>query len=179
MQTPSLCGNFLTSKRSLIAFTWTITVVLTLVALIGATVVTIQTHARYKRMERYYEEQWQYENQYNYNNGEGERKEDRNKEFENYMRLSQTSSKSMAFVAIYTTTMAIALSLYGSTAIVGFTSLRGVFITPCFSYPVPSKLKVGIFGGAIIFFANLLLVVAVIFGEVTVRTRSKSIFLAA
>ena len=75
----------------------------------------------------------------------------------------------MTFVALYTAAMAVALTMYGSTAIVGFTSLRGVYIAPCFSYPSASRFKVGIFGGAIIFFANLLLVCAVVFGEVRVR----------
>jgi hypothetical protein len=46
-----------------------------------------------------------------------------------------------------------------------------VYIAPCFSSAGSPKLKLGIFGGAIIFFANLLLVCAVIFGEVRVSAR--------
>jgi hypothetical protein len=60
--------------------------------------------------------------------------------------------------------------LFGSTAIVGFTSLRGDYIAPCFSTTGSSKLRLGIFGGAIVIFANLLLVCAVVFGEVRVST---------
>jgi hypothetical protein len=65
--------------------------------------------------------------------------------------------------------LATALSLYGSTAIVGFTSLRGVYIAPCFSSG-NDQMRIGIFGGAIVIFANLLLVCAVILGEVRVST---------
>jgi len=181
-RTPSLCGNFLTNKRSLIAFTWTITTVLTLAAFVMAMVMTVHVHTHYKRMERYYEEQWEYnqQNQWNYYNQNGEDGEEEEQQqsrdnsadreaYEARMQLSQMSSGSITFVALYTMFMAVALQLYGSTAIVGFTSLRGDYIAPCFSYPTCSRLKVGIFGGAIIFFANLLLVCAVIFGEVRVR----------
>jgi len=183
MPTPSLCGSFLTNKRSLIAFTWTITTVLTLVAFVLAAVMTIHVHTQYMRMERYYEEQWEYQqSQSNYynnqNNGEdgeeGQQQEEQHgnsadrEAYEAQLLLSRMGSKSVAFVALYTMAMATALQLYGSTAIVGFTSLRGVYIAPCFSYPTASRLKVGIFGGAIIVFANLLLVCAVIFGEVRV-----------
>lgn len=172
MPSPSLCGSFLTSKKALIAFTWTITTVLTLAAFILALVMTLHVHGHYKRQERYYEEQYQYNQKYNnyYDEGGEEHHggESMDREFQAQMMLSQMGSKSIAFVAAYTMSMAFALSLYGSTAIVGFTSLRGDYIAPCFSYPSSSKLKVGIFGGAIIFFANLLLVCAVFFGEVRV-----------
>ena len=172
--TPSLCGTFLTNKRSLIAFTWTITTVLTLVAFVMALVMTIHTHTHYKRMEHYYQEQWEYHHQYNQNNDDGQSndagsQDSMDREYEQLIQLGKMKSSSMTFVALYTMALAVALSLYGSTAIVGFTSLHGVYIAPCFSSPTSSKLKVGIFGGAIILFANLLLVCAVIFGEVRVR----------
>lgn len=181
--TPSLCGSFLSDKRSLIAFTWTLTTVLTLAAFVLAAVVAIHTHTSYKRLEHYYQEQYAYNQQYhkqqNDEGGEaaGEAGASADREYEAQMKLSQMHSSSMTFVAVYTMSMALALSLYGSTAIVGFTSLRGVYIAPCFSYPSSSKLKVGIFGGAIIFFANLLLVCAVIFGEVRVsRSRREAVW---
>ena len=78
------------------------------------------------------------------------------------------SAKSVTFVAVYTMILATALSMYGSMAIVGFTSLWGVYIAPCL--PIgPNKLRVGIFGGMIVIFANLLLVCAVVLGEIKVR----------
>jgi hypothetical protein len=70
----------------------------------------------------------------------------------------------MTFVAVYTMALAVVLNLYGSTAIVGFTSLRGDYIAPCFSSE-HNSMKVGIFGGAIVIFANLLLLCAVVLGE--------------
>mmetsp|Transcript_40026 Transcript_40026/g.60095 ORF Transcript_40026/g.60095 Transcript_40026/m.60095 type:complete len:217 (-) Transcript_40026:185-835(-) len=45
-----------------------------------------------------------------------------------------TSSSSMAFVAVYASALSLALWLHGSTAIVGFTSLTGRYIGPCFSF---------------------------------------------
>lgn len=124
------------------------------------------------RLERYYEEQYAYSQQQhddnqNNNNNHGNSQDER--EYKERMQLAHVASRSITFVALYTMSMSVALVLYGSTAIVGFTSLRGVYIAPCFSNPgYSSKLKVGIFGGAIILFANLLLVCAVVFGEVRV-----------
>lgn len=111
--------------------------------------------------------------QYNNNNQEGEggegeehnsQDQENNKESLLYSLMATTSSRSMTFVAVYTMALAVALNLYGSTAIVGFTSLRGDYIAPCFSSE-HSSMKVGIFGGAIVIFANLLLLCAVVLGE--------------
>mmetsp|Transcript_15137 Transcript_15137/g.23033 ORF Transcript_15137/g.23033 Transcript_15137/m.23033 type:complete len:402 (+) Transcript_15137:3-1208(+) len=88
--------------------------------------------------------------------------EEEEEEDNQYIQLLRTRSTSMAFVVLYTTAWALALSMYGTTAIVGFTSISGVYIGPCFSQ---GDMKVGMFGGALVVFANLLLVCAVIFGE--------------
>jgi len=136
--------------------------------------VMIHLHTYYKRMERYYEEQYyEQQQQQNQNNDDGEEEQHNSgsydeREMEQYLALASMQSGTMTFVALYTMFVAVGLSLYGTTAIVGFTSLRGDYIGPCFSSG-SSNLKLGIFGGAIIFFANLLLVCAVIFGEVRVR----------
>lgn len=162
---PSLCGSFLTDKQSLVAFTWTLTTVFTLLAFVGAAVTVIHTHTRYMRLEKEYEEQYEYSR---YNNDEGA-SGSADREYERYLKLASVQSGSLTFVTVYTVILATALSLFGSTAIVGFTSLRGVYIAPCFSSSGSPRLKLGIFGGAIIFFANLLLVCAVILGEIRVR----------
>lgn len=170
--TPSLCGSFVTDKRSLVAFTWTLTCVFTLIAFITSTVMVIHIHTSYKRMERaYYEdlESRQYEQQ---QEGEGHSADNRDWE-DQLFELASMQSGSLTFMAVYTMILAVGLSFYGSTAIVGFTSLRGVYIAPCFSTTnsgATSSLKLGMFGGAIVFFANLLLICAVICGEVRVRT---------
>lgn len=130
----------------------------------------VHTHTRYIRLEKEYEEQYEYSR---YNNDEQEGASgSADREYERYLQLSSLQSGSLTFVAIYTVILAIGLSLFGSTAIVGFTSLRGVYIAPCFSSAIGSaRLRLGIFCGAIIFFANLLLVCAVIFGEVRVSEK--------
>lgn len=186
MVSPSICGTFLTNKRSLVAFTWTISTILTLFAFLTAIALTIQIHSHYRKLHRYYEtDEWQQNYDYDYadcgggEGGEGEEgggedcdkdrqgSQDYQRQQEAFLLLSTMSAKSMTFVAVYTMLLAVGLSLYGSTAIVGFTSLRGDYIAPCFSSE-NDKFKIGIFGGAIVLFANLLLVCAVILGEVRV-----------
>jgi hypothetical protein len=168
---PSLCGGFVTNKRSLIAFTWTITCVLTLSAFITCTVFLIHVHTTYKRLERTYYEELEYKYEQQQENGEDQQQHSADREWEEFYQLASMRSGSLTFVAIYIVIVATSLSFYGSTAIVGFTSLRGVYIAPCFSSHDGSTLtlKLGMFGGAIVFFANLLLICAVIFGEVRVR----------
>ena len=116
-------------------------------------------------------EQYEYNMQYNDNDnaesGDQEKSGDR-EELDYYLQLTDMSSTSITFVGVYTVAMAVALNLYGTTAIVGFTSLQGVYIAPCFSSSANPRLRLGIFGGGIVFFANLLLLCAVIFGEVRV-----------
>ncbi|KAL3911634.1 MAG: hypothetical protein SGILL_007205, partial [Bacillariaceae sp.] len=162
----------------MVAFTWSITTVLTLFAFITAVILTIQVHTHYRRLQNYYDgDDWyQSNNYYNNNNnnnngddGDGDNPSHDEQQYEEireaYALLSSMSARSITFVAVYTMMLATALNLYGSLAIVGFTSLRGVYIAPCFSSG-GNKLRVGIFGGAIVIFANLLLVCAVVLGEV-------------
>lgn len=174
MAAPSICGGFLSDKRSMVAFAWSITTALTLFAFLTAIVLAIQIHGHYRHLKRYYgSDDWyqQYIDDYA-NDEQGGGSHDQYEEYQNqakaYLQLSKMSEGSMTFVAVYTMMLATGLSLYGSTAIVGFTSLRGVYIAPCFSTG-SSKLKVGMFGGALVVFANLLVVCAVILGEVRVR----------
>jgi ABC-type transport system involved in cytochrome bd biosynthesis fused ATPase/permease subunit len=187
--TPSICGSFLVDKRSLVAFTWTITTLLTYAAFVVAAGLIIHTHTRFKRQEHYYTQQYEYYQQqveeYNYQqqqqqqqqqkegeHGQQQQQEQHQNEIKDewgqYMLLAAMSSRSMPFLAAYVVTVAMGLTMYGSTAIVGFTSLRGVYIAPCFSSTGSSRLQLGIFGGAIVYFANALLVCAVVLGEVWV-----------
>ena len=165
---PALCGSFLSSKRSLVAFIWSVTTLLQLCAFVMAIIMTIQINIQYKRLARMYAEGAYDDDEKPEEEEEGERGSQDHNSADNesllYSMLASTSSRSMTFVAIYTMTLAMALNLYGSTAIVGFTSLRGVYIAPCFSSE-HSSMKVGMFGGAIVIFANLLLLCAVVLGE--------------
>jgi hypothetical protein len=130
-------------------------------AFVMAIIMTIQINMQYQHLASMYAMNDDY-------NQDGEEEEhgsqDQNKESLLYSLMATTSSRSMTFVAVYTMALAVVLNLYGSTAIVGFTSLRGDYIAPCFSSE-HSSMKVGIFGGAIVIFANLLLLCAVVLGE--------------
>eukprot|EP00934_Nitzschia_sp_Nitz4_P008015 Nitzschia sp. Nitz4//scaffold181_size46380//31151//32075//NITZ4_007181-RA/size46380-augustus-gene-0.46-mRNA-1//-1//CDS//3329539522//8005//frame0 len=176
MSSPSICGGFLTDKRSMVAFTWTITTVMTYFAFLTAIVLIVQIQGHYRKLERSYEN-GDYYNRYLEDGGGGqdedhEASHDGEDEYRHQMEaivlLTSMTARSVSFVAAYTMILATGLSLYGSTAIVGFTSLRGVYIAPCF--PSGSDtMRVGIFGGAVVLFANLLLVCAVVLGEVRVE----------
>jgi hypothetical protein len=184
MVSPSLCGGFLSDKHSMMAFTWTISTLLTLMAFLVAIVLVIQIHTHYRRMERYYSSSSWYTDYYaNYGQDQEEEQggmgghqqeynmDEADRIAESAMLLASLSSRSISFVAVYTMAIAVALNLYGSTAIVGFTSLQGVYIAPCFSSSGSmshNNMHVGMFGGAIVIFANLLVVGAVILGEVRV-----------
>eukprot|EP00563_Minutocellus_polymorphus_P015567 CAMPEP_0181058148 /NCGR_PEP_ID=MMETSP1070-20121207/20646_1 /TAXON_ID=265543 /ORGANISM="Minutocellus polymorphus, Strain NH13" /LENGTH=219 /DNA_ID=CAMNT_0023137643 /DNA_START=81 /DNA_END=740 /DNA_ORIENTATION=- len=78
----------------------------------------------------------------------------------------------MTFAGIYTATVAVGLSLYGSLAIVGFSSVRGQYIAPCLGgsgTADQSRMHLGIFMGALVLFSCLCLVCAVVFGEFRVE----------
>ncbi|ACI64760.1 predicted protein [Thalassiosira pseudonana CCMP1335] len=118
---------------------------------------------------------------------------DRNQlDAEFFQSLANANSRSLEFAGVYTTVLGIALSLYGSTVVVGFMSLKGEYIPPCFSFRSMSmieeegevgvedadtgprnlwgeKIHRGVFLGCLVIFANLLLLCAVIFGELEVH----------
>jgi hypothetical protein len=125
-------------------------------------------------MEKAYNEDLEYQQQQQQQQeGENQHSADNQHWEDQLYELTSMQSTSLTFVALYTMMVAVGLSFYGSTAIVGFTSLRGVYIAPCFSTSsgAVSTLKLGMFGGAIVLFANLLLICAVIFGEVRVSCK--------
>lgn len=128
---------------------------------------------------------------------EGEGEHERNREgchaeftAEFFEAMASSNSRSLEFAGVYTTILGMALSLYGSTVIVGFMSLKGEYIPPCFSFRSMSledegatgpedattgprklwgeKIHQGIFLGFLVIFANLSLLCAVIFGELKV-----------
>jgi len=106
--------------------------------------------------------------------------------------LATTNSRGLVFAGVYTTVLGIALSFYGSTVVVGFMSAKGEYIPPCFSFRNMSvieeeegmsdedsttgprklwgeKIHRGIFLGSLVIFSNLMLLCAVIFGELQVH----------
>lgn len=104
--------------------------------------------------------------------------------------LATKNSRGLVFAGVYTTVLGIALSLYGSTVVVGFMSAKGEYIPPCFSFRNMSiieeeemndedsttgprkhwgeKIHRGIFLGSVVIFGAMMILCAVIFGELQV-----------
>ena len=173
---PSLCGSAVSSKRSLLALGWTLTSLLSLAAFITAAIYAVHVRTHYRHIAQTYANN--NDDYYNYNcdeggdgGGEGCRSHDSRDNYDEayyYNSLASVSSGSMTFAGIYTATVAVGLSLYGSLAIVGFSSVRGQYIAPCLGSggtAVQSRIHLGIFMGALILFSCLGLVCAVVFGE--------------
>jgi len=168
-----------TSKRSLLALGWTLTSLLSMAAFITAALYAVRIRTHYKYIAESYANN---NNNYEYYNGNcgGEGGEgggegcgshdsrDEQDPFYYYNSLATVSSGSMTFAGIYTATMAVGLSLYGSLAIVGFSSVRGQYIAPCLGgsgTAAKSRMHLGIFMGALVLFSCLCLVCGVVFGE--------------
>lgn len=172
MVSPSICGEFLNNRKAMVAFSWAITTALNIFAIVCACMLLIQIESRYRRLEKYYDSN-DWINQYIYSQGQGD-DVDENRLYEEAQEsqqqqilLATTSTQSIAWVAFYILLLLLGMVMYGSTAIIGFTSLNGKYIAPCFSTG-SEKLRLGIFGGAVVVFSNLLLLCAVILGEVRV-----------
>ena len=169
-----------------------------------------QEQHRYRQLVSWLEERNLNDNNDNNNNQQKEGEEDNNDRDEQHSNdqdeldedffesLATTNSRGLVFAGVYTTVLGIALSLYGSTVVVGFMSLKGEYIPPCFSFrnnnmsiignigqnnedqnseedsiTGPRKLwgeKIhrGVFLGSIVIFSNLMILCAVIFGELQV-----------
>lgn len=220
---PSLCGPMINSRKSFLAFAWSLTTLLSIFAFGVSVYLASRIHQQYNSMTtdeytdwfsneylheynrnhncRYLEggggdqrdgEEGQHDrNQNNRNSGdEGDRNRDGCHEFDSefFEAMASANSRSLEFAGVYTTILGVALSLYGSTVIVGFMSLSGEYIPPCFSFRSMSlenegpedattgprklwgeKIHRGIFLGCLVVFANLSILCAVIFGELKVR----------
>ncbi|CAJ1930893.1 unnamed protein product [Cylindrotheca closterium] len=172
MVSPSICGGFLNNRKAMVAFSWAIATALNIFGIVCACMFLIQIESRFRRLERYYEsDEWLYQYQYNQNQGddvdENRAYEEAEESQQQHILLATTSTQSIAWVALYVLLLSGGLVFYGSTAVIGFTSLNGKYIAPCFSSG-SEKLRLGIFGGAVVVFSNLLLLMAVILGEVRV-----------
>jgi len=74
----------------------------------------------------------------------------------------------VVFVGIYTAFLALALTLFGSMSVVGYTSLSGKYIPPTWTGTSNQKVDrryFGIFIGVLVMLGNLFLVVSVVFSE--------------
>lgn len=179
---PSLCGEYVTSKRSLLALGWTLTSVLSFAAFVVAALYAVQIRSHYY----YVAQTYGYSDDDTYSRGDGcdgengeggegcnyhDSRDDKASYY--YGLLASVSSGSMTFAGIYTATVAVGLSLYGSLAIVGFSSVKGTYIAPCLGdgiSEIQPRIHLGIFMGALVIFSNLCLVCAVIFSEFRVSS---------
>ena len=215
-----LCGSVITSRRSFLALAWTLTTLLSFFSFGVSVFLGIKITNQYNSMLTDDYADWyrdQYGNNNNHNNndnrdrqlwdrrrylneegnngeagGEGGQSQDELDE-DFFESLATTNSRGLVFAGVYTTVLGIALSLYGSTVVIGFMSVNGEYIPPCFSFrsmtPIdehqedlndedsttgPRKLwkeriHRGIFLGSVVIFSNLMLLCAIIFGELQVH----------
>jgi hypothetical protein len=194
----AVCGKLITSRRSVLALAWTLTTCLSLFSFIVAMFLAIRIIQQYSEYNSEYG--GEYGNRYleggdggNSNSGEGDGEEshsnDREKDEDFFSSLTQ-NSRGLLFASVYTTILGLGLSLYGSTVVIGFMSLIGEYIPPCFNFRSMSieeedpstvdpalgprklwaeKIHRGVFLGSLVIFSNLLILCAVIFGELQVN----------
>lgn len=218
MAQTALCGSLVTSRRSFLALAWTLTTLLSFFSFGVSVFLGMKITHHYNSIltddyAEWYREEYGIEYNHNGcrhlnsndqqgggqqgdngNNREGCHSHDQGSLDEEFFEsLAKTNSRGLVFAGVYTTVLGIALSLYGSTVVVGFMSLKGEYIPPCFSFrnmsvideedrdandedstTGPKKLwgetiHRGIFLGSLVIFSNLMLLCAVIFGELQVR----------
>ena len=222
MAQAALCGSVVTSRRSFLALAWTLTTLLSFFSFGVSVFLGLKITHHYNSINAddyaaWYREEYGHDyNGNNNNNGgcrhlnsndqnrNGEQQQGQHEEGCNdhsrdhldeefFESLATTNSRGLVFAGVYTTVLGIALSLYGSTVVVGFMSAKGEYIPPCFSFrdmsvtdeedrdvndedstTGPRKLwgetiHRGIFLGSLVIFSNLMLLCAVIFGELQVR----------
>jgi len=147
----ALCGNAVRSKRGFLALTWSIVNLVAFTAFFLALLVSLS--ANYHNNPRNY--------YYGYQQQEGEDEEED-------VAVSVTS-RAMAFAILWTAILAILIGIYG-TIVLGFVNFNGRYYWCC-SQAVHSttSMSLGAFIGALLMFANLTLVCAVLFGEFKVR----------
>lgn len=206
----ALCGSLITSRRSFLALAWTLTTLLSFFAFGVSIFLGIKITNQYNSMQTDDYADWykdEYGNRYlnednnDNNNAEGNEGQEEQNHGSNdgdsldedfFESLATTNSRGLVFAGIYTAALGIALSLYGSTVVVGFMSAKGEYIPPCFSFRSMTmnddedgisdedsitgprklwkeKIHRGIFLGSLVIFANLMLLCAIIFGELQVR----------
>lgn len=211
-----LCGSLISSRRSFLALAWTLTTLLSVFSFGVSVFLSIKITNQYNSMSSGDYAEWYNDNENNSwdrargrllnedNNMNGDQQhegEDRDRHSNDrdeldaafFASLATTNSRGLVFAGLYTTILGMALSLYGSTVVVGFMSLKGEYLPPCFNFRDMSltstdgdsvrdddsqtgprrlwgeKIHRGIFLGLVVIFSNLMLLCAVIFGELQVQ----------
>ncbi len=195
MAPKALCGNLITSRRSFLALAWTLTTCLSLFSFIVAIFLASRINQQYTTYRDEYGNRYLEEGGQGQGNGgdreeEERHSEDRERDEDFFSSLTQ-NSRGLLFASVYTTILGLGVSLYGSTVVIGFMSLVGEYIPPCFNFRSMSmeeedpstidpalgprklwaeKIHRGVFLGSLVIFSNLLILCAVIFGELQVNS---------
>eukprot|EP00536_Pseudo-nitzschia_multiseries_P011653 jgi/Psemu1/206439/e_gw1.408.36.1 len=144
----------MSSKRGLLASLWFVVTILTVIAFLTAFIYALSTSDD--------------ESMQNYYNNEGEGSQD-DRDGEKYEAEVAVTSRALAFSVLWTGVLAALLSIFG-TVILGWQSPTGQYYTCCSSsVHRTTPLGIGSFIGALLMFANLTLVCAVLFGEFQIR----------
>mmetsp|Transcript_27528 Transcript_27528/g.32560 ORF Transcript_27528/g.32560 Transcript_27528/m.32560 type:complete len:273 (+) Transcript_27528:273-1091(+) len=157
---PSLCGDSVRSRRSLLAVCWSIVNLLALLSF--ATAFIIALTAKNSNNNNY--------NNNNNNENDDEEQEQNEQEDEENNAIISVSSRAMAFSALWTMVLSGLLGVFG-TILLGFQSpVNGKYFWCCpTKVHTTTPLSLGSFIGALLMFSNLTLVCSVLFGEFQVH----------
>lgn len=150
---PALCGNLVKTKRTFLALGWTILNILTFVSFLIALLFALTSNFNDKN-----------DNYYNYQNNNEEEQEE-----EGEMEKSVTS-RAMAFTFLWVAFLSSLMGIYG-TVVLGFVSPAFCFGQTKYywccrnSVHKTTPMVLGAFIGGLLLFANLTLVLSVLFGE--------------
>mmetsp|Transcript_2023 Transcript_2023/g.3672 ORF Transcript_2023/g.3672 Transcript_2023/m.3672 type:complete len:295 (-) Transcript_2023:766-1650(-) len=155
---PSICGNIVKSKRTLLALGWSLVNLLTFLSFLSCLLYVLLSAARTFQKQQQQQQQQGY---YYY--------PDNNDNRDN-LRLPFITSRAMAFTALWIMALSAILGMYG-TMVLGFVSPLTARYYWCCAHTVhkTTPMILGAFIGSLLMYANLTLVCSVLFGEFQVR----------
>jgi len=163
---PSICGNTISSRRSLLATGWFVVNFLALFSFLSAFALALSAKSNSDGSGGY--------NYYNNNDGNdsGDEKEDQQQQ--QYYDVGNSDARVILFAALWTAVLASVLGIYG-TVVLGFqVPVIGRYHW-CFTSGVhrTTHLAIGVFIGALFMFANLTLICSILFWEFRMRGGSQ------
>jgi len=159
---PSICGNTISSRRSLLATGWFVVNFLALFSFLSAFALALSVKSN---SDYYY-------NNNNDGNDSGDEKEDQQQQ--QYYDAGNSDARVILFAALWTAVLASVLGIYG-TVVLGFqVPVIGRYHW-CFTSGVhkTTHLAIGVFIGALFMFANLTLICSILFWEFRMRGGSQ------
>jgi len=141
-----------------------------MLAFLSALAFIAKTNSQYSYYESLYYDY--YENNDNNDNKENNKNQNKNENsYYYYLLLSSTRSSNLKIAAIYTASLALIISLFGSMSVLGFMSPKGRIMRPCCGTSSSKKknLRLGVLMGFLFMLSNLTLICAAIFGDLHVQ----------